>query len=107
LLHCSWNPYEAFDLTERQVHQLATNAPRSGYLWKSEGGTRFVEYLFEPFTLAVCGRSGKRWHKEVDRVLAEAGPEMFPVAWAEFQGFPEQAKAIKEWLEARHAAAAD
>jgi type IV secretory pathway VirB4 component len=98
---------EMFGITERQVHQLASNPPRSGYLWKSEGGTRFVEYLFEPFTLAVCGRSGKRWHREVDRVLAEVGPELFPVAWAESQGFPEQAKAIKDWLEARHAEAAD
>jgi type IV secretion system protein TrbE len=99
--------YEAFDLTERQIQQLAHHPPRSGYLLKSEGGTRFVEYLFEPFTLAICGRSGKRWHQEVDRVLAESGPEQFPVAWAERQGFPTQAQEINAWLEGRHAEAAD
>jgi type IV secretory pathway VirB4 component len=99
--------YQAFDLTERQVHQLVQHPPRSGYLWKSEGGTRFVEYVFGPFTTAMCGRSGRRWHKEVVQVLADVGPELFPVAWAEAQGFPEQAQVIKRWLEERHAQAAD
>jgi type IV secretion system protein VirB4 len=86
--------YTRLGLTYPQCQLLARAVPRAQWLYKSDLGTRLVEHRFDPLALAVCGRSGKAWHAQVDQVLAEVGPEAFPQAWLARQGVWSSAREV-------------
>ncbi|TWB46600.1 conjugal transfer protein TrbE [Nitrospirillum viridazoti] len=89
--------YVRLGLNDRQITTIAQAVPKRDYWFQSAAGCRLFELGMGPAALAICGASQPEDLVQVDRVLAEAGPERFGAAWLRARGLPWAADLVEGW----------
>ncbi|CAJ0796600.1 conjugal transfer protein TrbE [Ralstonia holmesii] len=78
--------YEGFGLSSRQIEIVATAEPKRDYYYQSRLGNRLFDLDLGPVALAFAGASTPQEQRDIDRVLAQAGPPGFAGAWLRHRG---------------------
>jgi type IV secretion system protein TrbE len=99
--------YARMGFNAAEIRGIATaRAQRDVYVRVNGVGSQLLSVEMDPFLLAIFARNTEAHHARMDAIMAEVGPEAFPMRWLEDQGFPEDAAWVRRYRkEQRHAAA--
>jgi len=78
--------YEGFGLNPRQIDVVASAQPKHDYYYQSRAGHRLFDLDLGPVALAFAGASTPQDQRDIDRVLAQAGPAGFADVWLRHRG---------------------
>lgn len=78
--------YERFGLNARQIELIARAAPKREYYLQSARGNRLFELGLGAVALALCGSSDPQTQAQIDRLLADHGPDRFLARFLESRG---------------------
>lgn len=81
--------YSRLGLGREAIRLLATARPQEDVFYTcTEQGARVIHVGLSPFLRDVLARNSAEDHRQMDRILAEEGPEGFADAWLAFHGYP-------------------
>jgi type IV secretion system protein TrbE len=100
--------YERMGFNDAEIRGIAqARAQRDVYVRVEGVGSQLLSVEMAPFLLAMFARNTEEHHARMDALMAEVGPEAFPIAWFKDQGFPEEAAWVQRYREEQRHAAAD